>query len=183
MKKLLYFALAVILAGCLTSCKLDDSPKKEMHGSSTVSAAESSATVSQKEEETTFGLNESAVFNSLKITATDFSESKGKDFFNPDKGNIFVGIKFTIENISDEEQRVSSLLLFDGYVDDVKSDSSFGAMCVFDEGTLDGTIAPGKKLVGWYAMEVPTDWSTIELIVKPEWLSKTSAKFVFTKQA
>ena len=73
------------------------------------------------------------------------------------------------------------MLLFEGYADDVKCDYSLSAACVFDEGTLDGELAPGKKLVGWYALEVPENWNTIELNVQSDWLSDSSAKFVFNK--
>ncbi len=52
---------------------------------------------------------------------------------------------------------------------------------VFDEGTLDGSIQHGKKLVGWYALEVPQDWTNIELDVQADWLSNNSAKFFFEK--
>ena len=46
---------------------------------------------------------------------------------------------------------------------------------------LDGTIAPGKKIIGWYAVEIPENWKTLELNVQSEWLSSTSANFVFNK--
>lgn len=117
----------------------------------------------------------------FKVTAVEIKESDGTDFFVPEAGNVFVGIKFTVENISDQEQSVSTLLLFEGYADDIKCEYSFSAACAFDEGTLDGTVSPGKKLVGWYAVEVPRDWSTIELQVQATWLSNNSANFVFTK--
>ena len=128
-----------------------------------------------------YGINQTAELKTLKFTATELSESNGEDFFEPEEGNVFVGIKFTVENISDEEQSVSSLLLFEGYVDDIKCDYSISAACVFDEGTLDGSIAPGKKLVGWYALEVPSDWSVIELEVQSNWITGNSAKFKFEK--
>jgi hypothetical protein len=73
------------------------------------------------------------------------------------------------------------LLLFEAYADDVKCDYSFNAVCAFDEGTLDGTAPPGKKLVGWYAIEVPTNWQEVEILVKNDAFSSSAAKYVFTK--
>lgn len=175
-KKILCLLLAVAITSVFTSCAVDSSPKKETGENL---STESESTQEQKEE--IFELNDTAVFENLKFTATDITESKGDDFFSPDDGNVFVGVKFTIENISDEEQSVSSLLLFDGYADDIKCDYSLNAACAFTEGTLDGTVAPGKKLVGWYALEVPENWSGLELVVKANWLSNNSAKFVFSK--
>ncbi len=181
MKKVLAIIICSIIVFSLTSCVFslvsdtsEDAPKKETQ--------ENSSTVSvQEEKNEKFGLNETAVFNDLKFTATELKESDGKDFFEPKEGNIFVGVKFVIENISEEEQSVSSLLLFDAYSDNIKADLSFNASGAFDEGTLDGTIAPGKKLVGWYAMELPENWSEIELVVHANWLSNRSAQFVFSK--
>lgn len=171
MKKLIL--LLVCLALCLSTvaCSIDNAPKKEQNNGT-------QATTDNKGPQT-FGLNESAVFSSLKFTATELEQSEGKDFFTPSEGNVFVGIKFTVENISEEEQSISSLLLFDSYADDVKASMSISASCVFDEGTLDGSIAPGKKLVGWYAIEVPVGWKTIELQVQANIWSNSSATFVF----
>lgn len=171
MKKLFAIWLSFVLCISFTGCTTDDKPTKE----------KAEAVSSQESKEENYRLNESAVFKDLKFTATEIKESDGTDFFVPEAGNVFVGIKFTVENISNEEQAVSTLLLFEGYADDIKCDYSLSAACAFDEGTLDGSVAPGKKLVGWYALEVPNDWSSIELQVQSTWLSNNPAKFVFTK--
>ena len=171
MRKLLCLILSLGMIFSLTACFYSDAPVKE---------SATDVEVAEKNEET-YGLNETAVFTDLKFTAIEFKESDGDDFFTPESGNIFVGVKFQIENISDEEQTISSLLLFEGYADDVQSDYSLSAACAFEGDTLDASIAPGKKLVGWYALEVPQDWSTVELHVQADWLSNSSAKFVFTK--
>ena len=170
MKKIFAILLVLVMAFSFTAC-FEETPKKE----------ETSVTESTVKKEETFGLNETAVFDDLKFTATELKVSHGESFFTPESGNVFVGIKFTIENISDEEQAVSSILLFEGYVDDIKCDYSFNAACAFSDGTIDGTIAPGKKLVGWYALEVPENYQTIELQVLSNWLANNPAKFVFTK--
>lgn len=172
MKKFLAMVLSVLMILTLCACDLEsDKPSKEVGASS-----QSSETV--KEE--TFSLNETAVFNNLKFTATEIKESNGDSIFTPESGNVFVGVNFTIENASDEEQDISSILLFEAYADDIKCDYSINAACSFDT-SLDGSIAPGKKMVGWYAVEVPSDWQSIEMHVSSDWLSNNSAKFVFTK--
>ena len=171
MKKILIFLLTVILVLSFAGCGIEDGPKKETIGTSSV----------EKVTEEKFLLNETAVFEDLKITATEIKETSGESFFEPEEGNVFVGINFTIENISSETQTISSLLLFEAYADDIKCDYSFTAACAFDNGTLDGELAAGKKMVGWYAVEVPRDWSNIEIEGKSSWLSDNSAKFVFEK--
>ena len=176
MKKLASLLLAAVL--CLSVCGCDfleeDSPTKETGSSATASK-------SQTKNET-FGLNDTAVFDDIRVTATNILQSKGKGFFEPEDGKIFVGVKFEIENISDEDQVVSSILLFNAYVDSVKCGYSISATSAFDEGTLDGTITPGKKLIGYYAVEVPTDWKELELQVQSSWLSSARAAYVFRKK-
>lgn len=177
MKKFFSLLLCVVMLLSLAACGVNDEPQKEVADSSGESAAQEET----KQEKTTFGLNETAVFKDLKFTAIELVESNGEEFFEPAEGKVFVGVKFTIENISDENQNISTMLLFDGYVDDVKCDYSISAAVAFDEGTLDGELAPGKKLIGWYPLEVPAGWKNIELEVQSSWLSSSSATFVFTK--
>ena len=174
MKKILCFVICVLMIFLLTAC-FEGEPSKEVNtGSQGSSQNESSG--NEK-----FYLNETAVFDNLKITATKIEESSGKNYFEPKEGNVFVGVNFTIENISSEVQTISSLLLFEAYADDIKCDYSISAVCAFDNSTLDGDLAAGRKMVGWYAVEVPKEWKGIEFEVKSSWLSNSSATFVFEK--
>lgn len=174
MKRMLVSVLSfVLMLLTLCSCGFDaNKPSKEVGASTQNSKTES------KEE--IFSLNETAVFSDLKFTATEIKESNGETWFAPETGNVFVGVNFTIENISSEEQDISSILLFEVYADDVKCDYSFTAAAAFGD-TLDGSIAPGKKMVGWYAVEVPKEWKNMEVHVSSDWLSNNPAKFLFTK--
>ncbi len=177
MRRIICIMLSAILLFSLVSCLDDSTLYKETGGGSNGNNTGNSSGNSKL----IFSLNETAVFKNLKITATEIVESEGEDYFVPEDGKIFVGVKFTIENISSEIQNISTLLLFDAYVDDVKCAYSISAACVFDEGTLDGSLEPGKKMIGWYAVEVPANWKTIDLAVKAVWLSNNTANFVFEK--
>lgn len=173
MKKFLS-ALLIILTCCsLAACNIETAPDKEQY--------DGSSSKSQETKEEDYKINETAVFKSIKVTATEIKESSGGEFFGPDAGNVFVGIKFIIENTSEENQSISSLLLFDPYVDDVKCEYSISANIAFGDGTLDGEIAPGKRMEGWYAVEAPSNWAKIDLDVRSSWLSGSSARFVFNK--
>ena len=68
--------------------------------------------------------------------------------------------------------------MFDAYADDVKCDYSLTAQMAFSEGTLDGELSAGKKMIGYFAVEVPTGTKQITLEVKSEWLSNSKASFV-----
>lgn len=139
----------------------------------------------KEKTEELFGVGDTAVFGRIKVTANEIKTAYGDDFFTPQNGNIYVGVNFTIENTSDTDVSISSLLLFDAYVDDSKCEYSFSAMSAFDasNNTLDGKLAPGKKMTGWYCVEIPENWTELELQVLQNWLSSSdsSAKFVFTK--
>ena len=174
---------AMMIALCLTACSSSDTPVKE-EAPSTSNPTETDASESSETEakDETFALGDTAVFNSIKVTADDLKESDGADtFFKPGDGNVYVGVQFTIENVSDEDQSISTLLLFDAYVDGVKCNYSISANSVFGEGTLDGTVSPGKKLVGYYAVEAPADWAELELQFSSSWLNGSKAAFVFNK--
>lgn len=136
-----------------------------------------------KPEEASFTVGDTVALRDLTITANSMEESNGKDYFVPKDGNVFVGVNLTIENTSDKDQALSTLLLFSAYIDGVKCEYSVTANCAFSDGTLDGTLSPGKKMVGYYAVEVPENWSELELQVSPTFLSstKSSAVFVFKK--
>lgn len=177
MKKFLTILLALCMAVSITACSTSEAPpKKEAYSDS-----ESTETAKGSEEEV-FGLNETAVFEKLKVTAKELKESNGTEYFKAEDGKIFVGVNFEIENISDETQNISSLLLFDAYADDIKCEYSISANVAFGDGTLDGEISPGKKLVGWYAVEVPQEWKQMEFEFKSDFLSGSKAKFAFNKE-
>lgn len=130
-----------------------------------------------------FGVGDTASFSNLKITAEEIiiNDTWEKDewsFFEPSEGNKFVAVKFTIENTSDEHQTISSILLFDPYADGVKLEYSFGASNGLD-GTIDGEIAPGRKMVGYYGAEVSENAKELELEVRPTWLANSRSRAMF----
>lgn len=174
------FIAIIVIAAASGNSGTSGKPTKETQAQTSDSANSASGADNQESKQTlTFGVGETAVFEKFKITAKSISESKGETFYKPESGNVFVGVKFTIENTSDEDITISTLLLFDAYVDDEKCDYSFTANCAFDEGTLDGTLSPGKKMTGYYAVEIPSDWSQLELQVSSEWLASSSNAAIF----
>jgi len=166
----LFLVLAILCFAFLAVASGDDDkPKKENDGATNQSG---------QAVDDTYSLGDTAVFKNIKVTANEIINNKSSDFIKPAEGKKFIAVKFTIENISDEDQHMSSLLLFDGYVDDVKCEYSFGADTGL-EGTLDGNISPGKKLIGYYGVEVSKEAKKLELEVKASWLGSGKAVFLF----
>ena len=130
-----------------------------------------------------FSVGDTATFSNLKITAEEIIlNDTWKDdewsFFEPSEGKMFVAVKFTIENISNDHQNISSILLFDAYADGVKLEYSFGAAHGL-EGTLDGEIAAGRRMVGYYGAEISENTKELELEVRPNWLANSRSRAMF----
>jgi len=176
MKKVFAILLVSILIFSLSACGAEDMPQRGTGNGTTATMPVQNDT---EPDESSFGLDETAIFQNISVTATEIKKSGGSDFFEPDEGKIFVGVKFVIENTSSEDQSISTLLLFDAYADDVKLDYSISAAMAFDEGTLDGNVSPGKRLEGYYGVEVPISTQKLEFEVKSGWLNSGKAVFLF----
>lgn len=173
MKRFLSLFLVFTMVILYSSCEIDDTNNvsKEVNNSSADSGESSD---SSNNEDQYFKLNETAVFPDLKITATEIKASEGDSLNTPDEGCYYVGVNFTIENISDEDQTISTLLLFTAYVDDIKTDEDIFAPSAFGSSNLGGTFSPGKKMQGYFAVEVKEGSKVLEIEVKDSWLSSVN---------
>lgn len=129
----------------------------------------------ESNKETEFSIGEIAEYKDLRVSVIGYEESKGNDWGTPSDGNIFVFPEIEISNGSDEEISVSSMISFECYVDDYKTDFSsnaFMAISVDDKKQqLDGSVAPGKRLKGILGIEAPENWRVIEIYYKENvWL-------------
>lgn len=145
-----------------------------------VDTAEPSATNAPAEttEPEVFTVGDTLEMNDVLVTLNDVYEITGSQFLKPTDGNIFVICEFTIENNSDSELAVSSMMSFEAYFDDYAANLSLGATTADQsKQQLDGTVAPGKKINGVVGYEAPADWAEIEVRFAPN--AFTSDSFVF----
>ncbi|MBQ7344763.1 MAG: DUF4352 domain-containing protein [Oscillospiraceae bacterium] len=164
-------ALIMLLIGSMmVGCELDSGPKPAPD----TETQETTTAPSDK----VFGVGERVVMDDVYVTLNAVTESTGSEYFTPEEGNIFVICEFTIENETDEELVVSSMMSFKGYVDSYATDYSLTGLMAADKDQLDGTIDAGKKMNGVIAFEVPADWSELEVHYTPNLYS--SKDFVFT---
>lgn len=163
---LIIFLIGSVMAGC----ELTSGPKPAPDTGS----QETTTAPSDK----VFGVGERVVMDDVYVTLNAVTESTGGEYFTPDEGNIFVICEFTIENETDEELAVSSMMSFKGYVDSYAADYSLTGLMASDKKQLDGTIDAGKKMNGVIAFEVPADWSELEVHYTANLYS--SKDFVFT---
>lgn len=135
----------------------------------------------KEEETTTFKTGETASLKDVLVTLDGVSESTGGQFNKPTDGNIFLLCEFTIENDSEKDIAVSSIMSFEAYCDDFSVTQSFGGLMEKgNKNQLDGSVAAGKKMNGVIAYEVPTDWKEIEINFTPDFWGK-EITFIATK--
>ena len=136
----------------------------------------------ESQEQTKFGIGETAEMNDVQVTLVDYEESNGSEYNTPADGNVFVLVNFEIANNSDSEINVSSMMSFEAYADDYSLNYSLNAMMEKSDATqLDGTIAPGKKMNGYIGYEVPADWTAMEIHFTDDVWSNNKFVFEITK--
>lgn len=174
------FVVLIVIAaigggGEETPSKVENTATEDQQSSTDESQVETDAAT---EEQTTFGVGETAEMNDVQVTLLGYEESSGSEYNTPTEGNVFVLANFEIANNSDEELTISSMMSFEAYADDYALNYSLSAMLEKGSATqLDGTIAPGKKMNGYIGYEVPADWATMEIhFVDNVW---SNNKFVF----
>lgn len=130
---------------------------------------------------TIYGVGEKATLGDYAVTLVNVTETKGAAYLGPADGNIFVICEFEIENNSNKDIAVSSMLSFEGYHDDYASNLSVSAMASSDKPQLDGTVAAGKKFNGIVGYEAPSDWKEFEVRFTPDFWNGGELVFVTNK--
>ncbi len=187
-RKYILIAIGVICVIAAVSTTAEDKPKQVASDSATSSpsttdtAKETSKPTSTPEEKSKFTVGESAEYKDVIVTLNGVTESEGTDFMKPEDGNVFVLANFSFENNSDKELNISSALSFDAYQDGYSTSISItGLAAKGTEQQLDGTIAPGKKMKGVVAYEVPASYKDLEINVKLDVWSSKNIEFIYSK--
>ena len=134
-----------------------------------------SSNTTPSSDKTTFGIGDTAELKSVQMTLVNAEEFGGADFFTPQDGYVFVGCEFEIANNSKNEINVSSYVSFNAYCDGYAISQSMTGASAWDKNgkkTLDGTVAPGKKLSGVIVYEVQSDWKELEVSYSPSFWGK-----------
>ncbi|WP_195891792.1 DUF4352 domain-containing protein [Anaeromassilibacillus senegalensis] len=146
------------------------------------STPSSEAPSSSEEKKESFGVGETAESGGVKMTLMSITESAGSKYIKPNDGYVFLQCNFEIDNSSDKDLSISSILCFETYVDGYSTSQSITGLLNSDGGKidqLDGSVAAGKKMKGTIAYEVPKDWKEIEIRVNPDVLSFFSSEVTF----
>ncbi len=154
-------------------------PKVESTSGTSQAASQSSEA---QPEQTVFTVGDTVELNGVKTTLLSAEEYPGKQYMMPTDGNVFLVCQFEIENDSSEEINVSSMVSFNAYCDDYSVSLSItGEMLEDSWKSLDGTVAPGKKINGVIAYEIPQDWQKMEISYTPSFWSGHDVQFEINK--
>ncbi|MGL4335937.1 MAG: DUF4352 domain-containing protein [Turicibacter sp.] len=159
-KKWWIWVIAVVFVASMVGGSSDEEPK----------LVESNGSVNDKTEQVSgeeapktmvFKIGDTIEIKNFKVTVNSVRTSLGKQFMEPEAGNEFFLVDVTVENISTEEQVVSSMMMFNI----VDQDGRQMDQAIFADmnGQLDGSISPGRKMTGEYAVEVVAGTTGLEL--------------------
>lgn len=159
-----------------------NSPQKVESTSGTSQSASQASQAQSQPEQTVFTVGDTVELNGVKTTLLSAEEYPGKQYMMPTDGNVFLVCQFEIENDSSAEINVSSMVSFNAYCDDYSVNLSVtGEMLEDSWKSLDGTVAPGKKINGVIAYEIPQDWQKMEISYTPSFWSGHDVQFEINK--
>lgn len=131
------------------------------------------AATSTQPKDKAFSVGDVVSLNDINVTLVNVSENNGGNYMTPNEGKVFIVCEFEIENNSDKDIAVSSIMSFEAYIDDYSTTMNLSAMLSTEKTQLDGTVAPGKKMNGVIGYEADADWSNIEIRFTPDfWAGK-----------
>lgn len=134
------------------------------------------------EQATIYSLGETAKAKSFSLTANSVNVVKSDNqFVQPDEGNEYVEVEFVLENTSDSDIVVSSVLNCNAYVDGFAVSEDLSAGVAAGSDSFNGTVASGKKLKGCLFYELSNDWNELEIDISIGLSKEDEVKFVFTK--
>lgn len=153
----------VVAALVLAACGETVQPEK-VDTSQGAQPASGQAGEQQGSETQTFKVGDTIKLGDFNYTVHGIREVKGNELFKPESGKKWVAVEVTIENKSSEPQAVSSLLGFT--LQDSEGYNYNVALLPVDlKGSLDGEIAPGRKMRGEVAFEIPKEAKGLELVI------------------
>jgi len=160
--KILTAIIALVIIGGIAAAGGENEPKKV--GENNTATTSTSNVENKKAETKIFKVGDVVQLNDFKITVNKVYTVKGDDFAKPKDGNEFVAIDCTVENISDKEQVVSSIVMFKVVDKDGRAcEYSLTGQTAAKAGQMDGTVGAGRKMTGVYVVEVPKGTTGLEL--------------------
>ena len=131
------FVLIGVIGAMLGGDDDSDKPKKVEGTNASQSNGEKEKDNNKEDDKTAFGVGEQVSLNDVIVTMNNVTESNGSQFNEPAEGNVFILCEFTIENNSEKDLAVSSIMCFEAYVDDYSTSMSLSAIIGAEKNQLD----------------------------------------------
>lgn len=161
-KKWWFWLIIVVVVFGVIGASGDDTPKKVDTNNATPESTKEND--NKKNEPKVFNVGDTVELKNFKFAVNKVYGVEGNQFSKPKEGNEFIAIDCTLENTSDKEQSVSSILMFKVVDKEGRAcEYSLLGQAAAKAGQLDGNIAPGRKLTGVYVIEVEKGTTGLEL--------------------
>lgn len=147
-----YFGIIALIAIVLTGCSESTIEKADSTPAAAATSSQQATVEETPKAPEVFAIGDTIKFDDLKLTLNGVRTSEGGDFIKP-KEDVFLIVDLTIENTGDKPEAISTIMQMSLYDADSYSYSiSIGADT---KGSLDGEVAPGRKMRGEVAFDVP----------------------------
>lgn len=144
--------------------------------------ANTSSPTATKPASQIYGIGDRLEKGGVAVTLNDVYEVGPDIILEPAEGNVFVIFDLTIENNTDDDLTVSSIMCFKAYFDDFSAEYSLGAMSADSSNRqLDATLTPGKKIKGVVGFEAPENWKDAEITFEPEFFNSNVFTFNYSR--
>lgn len=174
-------ALCAALVCALAGCGGGSSEQPKKVGEVAEEEKEPEPTEQPQDEPETFGVGDKVQLGDIIITLTAVTENNGNDFTKPADGKVFAVCDFEVENSSDKDVNITTMMGVESYVDDYATGMNLSAVMCDGKQQLGGTLAPGKKMVGSMGYELDQDWKELEIHYTPDFWSDGEIVFVYSK--
>lgn len=155
--------VVIVIIGITAASGCEDEPKKIGETKSTSSSSSSSVSTNSSKTKT-FKVGDIIKLKNYKVTVNKVYIINPTDILTPNDGNEFLGVDCTIENTSNEQQSLSSIMMFKVVDKDGRScEYSLSGVSAANAGQLDGDIGVGRKITGVYAVEVKKGITGLQL--------------------
>lgn len=175
-----WLIVIVVIVGVFGSRGKKDKDTSSTSVTTTTSTTTSTSAVSNEPQPSStpsknqvYGVGETVDINGLKFTINSAINTDEADMVNSSstlkEGNTYEIIDITLENTTDKDVAISSVMSFT-----LKDEDGRNCSYLFswrDNGQLDGTILPGDKLSGELLYEVPRN-GELNLFFKPSVFEK-----------
>lgn len=154
------------IGGASGSKNTSDASNTKAESSSLGESSVVSSLAEDNEPEKMYGLGETAVAKSYKLTVNALNTVESDNqFAQPDDGKEYVEVELILENISDSELAISSVLNCNAYEDGFAISENLSAGVAAGTDSFNGTVASGKKLKGSLYYELNEGWKELEIDV------------------